>query len=123
MDAGGIVFDESGEVWPGIEEACKACVVLCEEMDDCWQTEDSWGRLLTESFNVGGTGISGDVNALLSELLSLLLRYRLSWGVKCEDMDDCWRTEDSRDEFMTELFNGGETDTTGNENYFLFEWL
>ena len=38
-----MVFDVSGEVRPGIEEACNSSVVLCEELDECWQTEDRWG--------------------------------------------------------------------------------
>ena len=29
-----MVFDGSGEVLPGIEEACNSCIVLCEDMDD-----------------------------------------------------------------------------------------
>ena len=53
-----MIFDGSGEVRPGIEEACDSGVVLCEDMDDCWQTKDSWGGLMNESFNVGGTGIT-----------------------------------------------------------------
>ena len=48
MDGGGMVFDGSGEVWPGIEEACDSGVVLCEDMDGCWQTEDSLVGLMTE---------------------------------------------------------------------------
>ena len=43
---------------------------------------------MTESFNGGGTDITGDENSLLFELLSLLLKLRLSRGVKCEDLDD-----------------------------------
>ena len=30
-----MVFEGSGEVPPGIEEACDSCVVLCEELYDC----------------------------------------------------------------------------------------
>ena len=45
--------------------------------------------LMTELFNVGGTGITGDGNSLLFKLLFLLLKLRLSRGVKCEDLDDC----------------------------------
>ena len=44
---------------------------------------------MTESFNEGGTGITGDDNLLLFELLSLLLNHRLSRGVLCEELDDC----------------------------------
>ena len=60
MDDSGMVFEGSGEVRPGIEEACNSCVVLYEEVDDFWRTKDSWGELMTESFNVGGAGITGD---------------------------------------------------------------
>ena len=48
VDGGGMVFDGSGEVWPGIEEAYNSCVVLCEEMDECWITEDRLCGLMTE---------------------------------------------------------------------------
>ena len=78
-----MVFDGSGEVQPGIEEACEYGVVFYEDLDDCWQTEDNWGGLMTESFNAGGTGIYGDENSLLFELLSLLLKHLLSQGVFC----------------------------------------
>ena len=47
VDGGGTVFEGSGEIRPGIEEACNYGVVLCEYLDDCWQTEDSWGGLMT----------------------------------------------------------------------------
>ena len=67
MDGGGIVFDGSGEVWPGIEEACDSGVVLCENMYDFWQTEENWGVLMTESFNGGVTGIIGDEKSFLFE--------------------------------------------------------
>ena len=46
MDGGGILFYRSGEVLPGIEEACDSGVVFCEELDDCLQTDDSWGELI-----------------------------------------------------------------------------
>ena len=62
MDGGGIVFDGSGEVQPGIEEARKYGVVFCEELDDRWWTKDSSGGLITESFNGGDTDITGDDN-------------------------------------------------------------
>ena len=52
----------------------------------------------------------------------LLSRNLLSRGVLCEDLDDCWQTEDSWGGLMTELFNGIETDITGNDNSLLFEW-
>ena len=55
--------------------------VFCEELNYCWQTEDIWGVLITESFNVIGTGINGDDKLLLFEWLSLLLKRRLSQGV------------------------------------------
>ena len=48
MDSGGMVFEGSGEVQPGIEEAYNSCVMLCEELDDCWPNEESWGGLITE---------------------------------------------------------------------------
>ena len=44
---------------------------------------------MTEQFNGGGTGITGDDNSFLFELLSLLLNNQLSRGVLCEEMDDC----------------------------------
>ena len=77
---------------------------------------------MTESFNGWGTGITGDAKSLLFELLALLLQHRLSRGVFCEELDECWWTEDRWGGLMTELFNGGETDVTGDENLFLFEW-
>ena len=117
-----MVFDGSGEVRPGIEEACNSCVVKCEDLDDCWRTEDSWVGLITGSFQGGSIGITGDKNSLLFELLGLLLRHLLSRGVLCEDLDDCWQTEDRWGGLMTELFNGRETDITGNDNSWLFEW-
>ena len=43
---------------------------------------------MNESFNVGVTGITGDDKLLLFELMSLLLKPRLSRGVLCEDLDD-----------------------------------
>ena len=48
MDGGGMVFDRSGEVRPGIEESCDSDIFFCEDLDDCWQTEDRWGGLMTE---------------------------------------------------------------------------
>ena len=41
VDCGGMVFDLSGEVWQGIEEACDSGVVICKDLDDFWQTKDS----------------------------------------------------------------------------------
>ena len=35
VDGGGMAFDGSGEVRPGIEKACNSCVVLGEDLDDC----------------------------------------------------------------------------------------
>ena len=55
-----MVFGGSGGVWPGIEEDCDSGVVFCEELDEYLQTKDIWGKLMTESFNGGGTGITGD---------------------------------------------------------------
>ena len=57
-----MVFYISSKFRPGIEEACDSGVVLCEDLDDCWQTEDNWGGLMTESFNGGGTVITSDEN-------------------------------------------------------------
>ena len=91
-----------------------------EDLDDYWQTKDSWGGLITESFNGGGTDITGDDISLLFELLSLLLKNRLSRGVFCDDLDYCWLTEDIWGGLMTELFNVGETDITGDDNLLLF---
>ena len=50
---------------------------------------------MTKSFNLGGKSINGDDNYLIFILLSFLLKHRLSRGVFCEDLDDCWQTEDS----------------------------
>ena len=44
---------------------------------------------MTESFNEGGTGITSGGNSFLFELLSLLLKHRLSRGVLCEELDYC----------------------------------
>ena len=44
---------------------------------------------MTESFNGGGTGIAGEGKSFIFELLSLLLKHRLSKGVLGEDLDDC----------------------------------
>ena len=117
-----MVFDISGEFRLGIEEAYSSCVVFCDDLDDCWRTEDIWVGLMTESFNGGGTSITSDGNSLIFELLSLRLKHRLSRGVFCEELDDCWQTEDSCFVLMTELFNVGETYITGDENWLLSEW-
>ena len=117
-----MVFDGSGEVRPDIEEACSSCVVLREELDDCWRTEDSWGGLMNGSFHGGSVGITGDDNSLLFELMWLLSRHLLSRGLLGEDLDDCWQTEDSWGGLMTELFNGRETNITSNEISMLLEW-
>ena len=60
--------------------------------------------------------------SLLFELFWLLSSHLLSWGLLCEDLDDCWQTEDSWGGFMTNLFNGRETYITGNDISMLFEW-
>ena len=44
---------------------------------------------MTESFNGGCTGITGDEKLFLFELLSLLLNHWLSRGVLYEDLDEC----------------------------------
>ena len=44
---------------------------------------------MTESFNGGGTCITSDDNSLLFELLSLILKHRLSRGVFYKDLGDC----------------------------------
>ena len=117
-----MLFDRSGEVRPDIEEACNSCVVLGEDLDDCWQTKDIWVGLMTESFHVGSIGITGDEKSLLFELLWLLLRHWLSRGVLCENLDDSWQTEDIWGGLMNELFNGRETGITSNYNSLIFEW-
>ena len=117
-----MVSDGSGEVRPGIEKGCNSCVVLCEELYECRRTKDSWVGLMTKSFNGGGTCIIGDGKSLHFELLSLLLKHWLSLGVLCEDLDDCWQTEDIWDGLISELFNEGETDITVNKKALLFEW-
>ena len=78
VDGGGMVFDRSAEVRPGIEEVCGSGVVLCEELDDCWISVDKWVELINESFNGGVTGITIDDNLFLFELLSLQLKHLLS---------------------------------------------
>ena len=118
-----MVFEGSGEVQLGIEEACNSCVILCEDLDDCLPTKYSWYVLMTESFNGGGTGITGDYNSFLFDLMPFILKHRLSRGVFCEDLDDCLQTKDSLCGLMTEFFNGGETYITGDDNSLLFEWL
>ena len=75
-----MVFYRSGEVQPGIEEDCNSEVVFCEELDDCWRTENSWYGFMTELFNGGSTYITGDDNLFIFELLSLWLNHRLSQG-------------------------------------------
>ena len=78
---------------------------------------------MTGSFYGWGSDITGYGRSLLFELRSLILKHRLSRGVKCEDLDDCWQTKDIWDGLMTELFNGGEIYITGNDYLLLFEWL
>ena len=78
---------------------------------------------MTEYFNGGVTYITGDDNSFLFELISLLLNNQLSRGVFCEELDDCWWTKDRWGRLMTELFNGGGTGITGDDNSLLFEWL
>ena len=99
-----------------------SCVVLREELDDFWWTNDIWVGLMNGSFNGGSVGITGDNNSLLFELMWLLSRHLLSRGLLGENLDDCWQTEDSWGGLMTELFNGRETDITGNDISMLFEW-
>ena len=43
---------------------------------------------MTESFNGVGTGITGDENSLMFQLLSLLLKHWLSRGVFYEELGD-----------------------------------
>ena len=64
-----MVFDGAAEVPPGIEEVCGSGVVFYDKLYDCWQTEDTWGGLMTELLNGGGTGIISDDNSFLFELL------------------------------------------------------
>ena len=110
-----MVFDRSGEVRSGIEEACYSYLVLCEDLDECWRTDDSWRGLMTESFNGGGTGITCDDKSLLFELVALLLNHGVSRGAFCEDLDNCWRTEGGWGGFITQIFNGGGTYITSDE--------
>ena len=42
---------------------------------------------MTKSINGGSTGITGDGNSLLFELLYLLLKHWLSHGMLCEELD------------------------------------
>ena len=116
VDNGGMVFDGSSGFRTGIEEACDSGFVFCEDLDECWQTKDSWGGLLTESFNVGGTCITSDDKSLLFELLSLKLKHLLSWGVLCEELNNFWQTKDNWGGLMTKLLNGGGTDITDDDN-------
>ena len=55
--------------------------VFCEDLDDCWQTEDNWDGLMTELLNGEGTDINDDKKLLLFEWLYLRFKHRLSWGV------------------------------------------
>ena len=55
--------------------------LLGEDLDDCWQTEDSWGGLMTELFNGRETDIAGNDVSMLFEWQSLRLDTRLSRGV------------------------------------------
>ena len=43
---------------------------------------------MTKSSNVGGTGLTGDDKSLVFELLSLILKHRLSRGMFCEELDE-----------------------------------
>ena len=123
VDGGGMIFGGLGEVQTCIEEACNSCILLCEDLDDCWQTEDTWGGLMTESFNGGGTGITSDYNSLLFEWLSLRLENWLSRGVFCEDLDYCSPTENSWGGLVNKLFNGGETYINGDDNSLIIDWI
>ena len=78
---------------------------------------------MTESFNGEGTGITGDENSFLFELLSLLLKNQLSCIVFYKELDECWPTNPSWGGLMTKLFNGGKIDINGDDNSLLFEWL
>ena len=78
---------------------------------------------MTESLNGGGTNITVNEKSLLFELLSLLLKHRLSCVLLCEELYDCWPTKDSWGGLVTEIFNGGKTYITGDDNSLLFEWL
>ena len=65
VEGGGMVFDRSAEVRPGAEEDCGSGVMFYEELDDCWQNEDSWGKLMTESFNWRVTSITSDEKSMV----------------------------------------------------------
>ena len=80
------------------------------------KNEDIWGVLMTELFNEGGTGITGDEKLLIFDLLTLLINPRLSRGVFCEELDECLQTKDSWGGLMTELLNGGGTGITSGYN-------
>ena len=85
----------------------------------------SWLRFSLASFFSNITWWSCSDNkqgSLLFELMWLLSRHLLSWRLLCEDLDNCWQTEDSWGGLMTRLFNGIETDITGNDISMLFEW-
>ena len=118
-----MVFDGLDEIRPGIEETCDSGVVFCEDLYDCWWNKDSWGRLMTEPFNRGGTGINVDDNSLLFDLLSFQLKHRLSRGEFFEDMGDYWQNENSWGVLITESFNGGFIVITGDYNLLIFEWV
>ena len=68
-------------------------------------------------------GFIGDDKPLLFELLSLILNHWLSRGLFYEELDDCWRTEDSWGGLITKLFNGGVTDITSDDKLLIFQWL
>ena len=55
-------------------------VVLCEDLDDCLQTEDIWYGLMTGLLNGGEIYITGNDNFLTFEWQSLRLNRRFSQG-------------------------------------------
>ena len=71
-------------------------------------------------FLVDGGGMVFDRSAEVRPIIEEFYDYGIMF---CEDLDDCWQTKDVWDGLITELFNGGGTDITSDDNSFLFKWL
>ena len=123
VDGGGMVFDGSGEFQPSIEEAYNSGFLFCEELDEWWRTEESWGGLMTKSFNGRGTGSTSDDNSLLFKLLYLLLEHWLSLGLFCEKLLDCWQIEYIWCGLMNKIFNAWGTGITSDNDLLIFELI